>query len=180
VLCIVINTQKATDMQKTILFPTDFTVASLNIVRSVLQGMKGGQQCRVILLHGYRPNDSITDLLFSSPRNWMEELSNPGFEEACEVLRNKFESLVLDMRTELYMGRTQSAFNSFLEANDVDEIHMPQGYTLKLEHKRSFDVIPFIRKSARSIHEVQWQGNAHVPGKGMVAEVFQESRVAIR
>jgi hypothetical protein len=165
-------------MQKTILFPTDLSVGSLNIVRSVLEKMNDGENCRIILLHGYRPGNSITELLFSSPRNWMEELSNKEFETACEVLRNKFESRISAMYTEVFHGNNQNAFNNFLEGNQVSEIYLPQEHMLQLTHKRSFDILPFIRRSGMVVNEVYVQQTMHMPGKGMVAEVFQE-RVAL-
>jgi hypothetical protein len=165
-------------MQKTILFPTDFSVGSLNIVRSVLEKMNDGQKCRIILIHGYRPGNSITELLFSSPSNWKAELSNKEFESACEVLRNKFESRISAMYTEVFPGYNQSAFNNFLEGSQVSEIYLPQEHMLQLSHKRSFDIVPFIRRSGMVVNEVYVQQTMHMPGKGMVAEVFQE-RVAL-
>ncbi|MCW5899934.1 MAG: hypothetical protein KIT10_11765 [Flavobacteriales bacterium] len=161
-------------MHKTILFPTDFTVGSLNIVRSVLQDMRGEQTCRILLVHGYRPADSITDLLFSSRASWVRELSNTGFDDACAVIRNKFESRITGIHKDVFTGSTQSAFNNYLEGNGVREIHLPQDHVLSLTSKRSFDLVPFIRRSGLVVNEVKWQETARVTDRGMVAEVFQE------
>jgi hypothetical protein len=162
-------------MQKTILFPTDFTVGSLNIVRSVLEKMNDGRTCRIILLHGYRPGNSITDLLFSSGRHWLDALKNDAFDTALQVLRNKFESRIAGMETDLFIGYNQNAFNNYLDANRVDEIYMPQEHVLGLADKRSFDLTPYIRKSGLVVNEVRIRENSRMPEKGMVAEVFQEN-----
>jgi hypothetical protein len=164
-------------MQKTILFPTDFTVGSLNIVRAVLEKMPEGRTCRIILLHGYRPGSSITDLLFSSGKQWSDSLTNKEFDTALEVIRNKFESRLTSMATDLFIGHNQNAFNNYLEANRVDEIYMPQEHLLSLTNKRSFDLAPFIRKSGMVVNEVRVRQTSRMPEKGMVAEVFQDNMV---
>lgn len=161
-------------MHKTFLFPTDLTVASLNIVRTVLQGMRDGQTCRIILLHGYKPPTSITDLLFSSRESWLRSISNPEFDEACEVIQNKFESRITALVKDVFMGFTQAAFNGYLEANAVDEIYLPRDHKLRHASKRSFDLGPYIRKSGLAVNEVRLQVPPNIPEKDMVAEVFRD------
>jgi hypothetical protein len=164
-------------MYKTILFPTDFSIGSLNIVRSVMQSMDSKEKCRIILVHGYRPSVSISDLLFTSNATRVRELSGNTFEAACEVIQTTFESSIADIRTELFIGFTQNAFNNFLEANKVSEIYLPQAHVLELPHKCSFDVVPYIRKSGLVVNEVPWNAGVHMPEKGMVAELFNDRMV---
>lgn len=164
-------------MHKTILFPTDFSVGSLNIVRSAMQAMDSNTKYRVILVHGYHPSTSISDLLFNSNATRVRELSGEGFAAACEVIQSTFESTIVDMRVELFIGYNQNAFNNFLEANNVSEIYLPQAHALGLPSKRSFDVVPFIRKSGLVVNEVPLVASVHIPEKGMVAELFNDQMV---
>jgi len=166
-------------MHKTILFPTDFSIGSLSIVRSVLQDMRGERTCGIILVHGFRPADSIIDLLFSSRSSWVRSLTNSDFDEACEVVRNKFESRITDLRKDVFTGITQAAFNDYLRGNGVQEVYLPQGHPLGLVSRRSFDLVPFIRKSGMLVNEVEWQGSTRISDRGMVAEVFGD-RVALQ
>jgi hypothetical protein len=164
-------------MHKTILFPTDFSVGSLNIVRSVMHSMDSSTKYRIILVHGYRPSVSISDLLFTSNNDRLRELSGSEFTSACEVILSTFESSIVDIRTELFIGFNQNAFNNFLEANMVSEIYLPQAHVLGLPHKCSFDVVPYIRKSGLVVNEVQVDPGMHMPEKGMVAELFNDRMI---
>jgi len=159
-------------MRKTILFPTDFSIQSLNIVKSVLSSNGDGVKYDIILLHGYHPGDSITDLLFTSKSKWIESLTNPSFEDACEIIRNKFESRINSIRKDVFTGFTQSAFDGYLEANRVAEAYLPVNYGLRLADRRSFDIVPFLQRSPLMINEVEWNEPAMMPERGQLAEVF--------
>jgi len=177
-ICTVGTNPRRKAMHKTILFPTDFSVGSLNVVRSVLTRTGESDTRRIILLHGYSPDDSITDLLFASRSAWLRSLSNPAFEEACAVLRNKFESRITSMGVELFTGKAQAAFDSFLEARHVNEIHLPSDHSLVLPSRRSFDLLPFISRTNLVATQAQQRPVGQpIPEKGMVAEVFRDGAV---
>lgn len=176
--CTVGTNPRRKAMHKTILFPTDFTVGSLNVVRSVLTRTGESDTRRIILLHGYSPGDSITDLLFASRTAWLRSLSNPAFVEACAVIRNKFKSRITAMGVELFTGHAQAAFNSFLEARGVNEIHIPHDHRLELPARRSFDLLPFIARTNLVVAKEQHRPVGQpIPEKGMVAEVFRDGMV---
>jgi hypothetical protein len=159
-------------MNKTILFPTDFTIESLNVVKTVLNDVNPNIKCDIILVHGIRMTDSITDLLFFSKSRFIDELSNEAFDDACEIIRNKFDSRINSIRTEVFSGYNQNAFNNFVEGNKVDEAYMPTNYNLKLVYRKSFDILPFIKNSNVVVNEIAWQAQQHIPGKGQLSEVF--------
>lgn len=159
-------------MTKTILFPTDFTIESLNVVKTVLNDVNPNMKCDIILVHGIRMSDSISDLLFFSKSRFIEEISNEAFDDACEVIRNKFDSRINSIRTDIFSGYNQNAFNNFVEGNKVDEAYMPMNYDLKLTYRKSFNILPFIKNSSVVVNEIAWQAQQEMPGKGQVSEVF--------
>jgi hypothetical protein len=159
-------------MKKTILFPTDFTIESLNMVKNVLSRSKEGETFDIILLHGIEVSDSITDLLFYSRNKIMDSLSNQQFDEACHIIKNKYASKINSFRKEFFTGYTQAAFNNFIEANRVEEAYYPSNYKFHSGNKKSFDVMPYLKKSNIKIGEVDWASEAKLPEKGKVAEVF--------
>lgn len=158
-------------MRTTILIPTDFTVNSLNVVKSILAGSDANQQFDVILLHGVASGDSIRDLLFYSKSQQIDLLINPEFEEACEVIKNKFDSQIHSLRIDLFSGHTKSAFNNYLEGNKVQHIFISEQKPV-FSSKRSFNLVPFIEKCTLPVSKIDAVINSSVPEKGKIAEVF--------
>lgn len=158
-------------MKKTILIPTDFTVNSLNVLKSILIQNEAKQTFNVILLHGMSLSDSIRDLLFFSKSKQIDSLTNPEFEEAYEVIRNKFDSQISSLRIDLFTGYNLSAFNNYLEGNKVEQIFISDKKPV-LTNKNSFDLSRFIEKCQVQVTKVDFGANATIPEKGKIAEVF--------
>jgi len=158
-------------MKKTVLIPTDFSIESLNLVKYAAQ-QAVNESVNVLLVHGLRLSDSIMDLLFFSRNKTILKLQNADFDEACKVLRNKYDSQINSFRIEIFSGFTQSAFQKFLEAHRVNEILIPKSYTFKRTADKSFDLLPFIKSSQYEATEVAWKPFENVPEKNLLAEVF--------
>ncbi len=160
-------------MRKTVLIPTDFTVQSLNILKSVLSTNPSTIKLDIILLHGLTLNDSIRDLLFSSKHQQIESLTTPEFDEACEVIKNKFDSQISSLRVDLFTGYNVSAFNNYLEGNRVVDIYVSDKKPV-FTNKKSFDLSRFIEKSSTNVITVDAMPNTTYSEKGKVAEVFNQ------
>ncbi|MCL9805959.1 hypothetical protein NAT51_10520 [Flavobacterium amniphilum] len=158
-------------MRKTIVIPTDFTVNSLNTLKAVLSNNTSGTSLDIILLHGMNLSDSIRDLLFFSKMKHIDALSNTEFEEACEVLCNKFDSHINSLKTDLFTGFNQSAFNSYLESNRIEKIYISDSKQ-NLSNKNSFDLSVFIKKSVVEVITINSDTAIPVPEKGKITEVF--------
>ncbi|NBA88721.1 hypothetical protein GVN16_23305 [Emticicia sp. CRIBPO] len=159
-------------MIKNILIPTDFTVESLNLVKSFLRQKKDDFTCNIILLHGTSMSDSITDLLFFSKSRFIDSLSNKAFDEACDIIRNKYDSQVNIIKKDIFTGKTQAAFDHFIVANKIVEAYIPAEYVSSKVNQNGIDIIPFIKKSSLNVREVKWRSAEAVPEKGKLAEVF--------
>jgi hypothetical protein len=158
-------------MRKTILIPTDFTVNSLNVLKSILVNNQGKQTFDILLVHGISLSDSIRDLLFYSKAKQVESLTNPEFEEACEVIKNKFDSQISSLRIDLFTGYNLSAFENYLEGNKVEQIFTSDSKSV-LSNKNSFDLSRFIDKCSVQVTKIDSGFNNTLPEKGKIAEVF--------
>ncbi|NNT71122.1 hypothetical protein HKT18_02730 [Flavobacterium sp. IMCC34852] len=158
-------------MRKTILIPTDFTVNSLNVLKSILVNNQGMQTFDILLVHGISLSDSIRDLLFYSKAKQIESLTNPEFEEACEVIKNKFDSQISSLRIDLFTGYNLSAFENYLEGNKVEQIFTTDNKSV-LSNKNSFDLSRFIDKCSVQVIKIDSGFNTIIPEKGKIAEVF--------
>lgn len=160
-------------MKKTILIPTDFSVQSLNVLKSILNVNASNDTYDIILLHGFNLSDSIMDLLFFSKSQQINSLSSPEFKEACEVIKNKFASQINSITMDLFSGYTVSSFNSYIETNKVDEI-ITSNLEPSFNHKNSFNLLRFIKKCKINPITINPSIHAVSPEKGKVAEVFSQ------
>ena len=143
-------------MNKTVLVPTDFTIRSLNLLKSVLNRHQG-EKINIILCHGFEFGSSVTDLLFYSKKRILSALKTDEFEKALQVIRNKYDSGIESLRTEAFFGSTHSAFANFIEGNKVDEAYSYVGYKPKFSHHASFDVAPYVLKLSDH-HKIPYEG----------------------
>jgi len=159
-------------MVKTILIPTDYSIESLHLVKQALSNLNEGEQCNLVLAHGLHAGDSISDLLFFSKNKLIQSFTNSEFEEACTVIRNKFQSQIKSLRKDVILGKTQSAFNNYLEANGIDEAYIPLNHKLSYDSKKCFDIVPLIEKSKLNVEELSWRNYELSPERGTLAEVM--------
>jgi hypothetical protein len=159
-------------MEKTVLIPTDFSIASLNIVKNYLNEQPADTKLNIILLHGLHQTDSITSLLFQSKSRMLDELTSKEFNEGCHVLKNKYASQIQSIRKDVFSGFTQAAFNNYTEANRIDEVCIPILYNPQFKNKKSFDLLPYVKASKLRIQTVGSAIDVPMPEKGKVAELF--------
>lgn len=165
-------------MIKTLLFPTDFTVASLNLVKLALSDLPADQQCRVVLLYGMHRHDSITELLFFSKVRTLADLCPPQFNEALEVLRNKFASKLLSIRKDLFSDYSQSAFDQYLEMNQIDVLYLAENSQHIKPKGRCFDLTPFFQKAQLPLVYLPDTQLRYLQGENQVAALFMNGKSA--
>lgn len=159
-------------MTKKIIIPTDFSIDSLNIIKSVIGRSDPSISYDIILLHGVHLSDSISELLFFSKENCIASLSNEEFNEACLVIKNKYDSQIRSIRKDIFTGSNQAAFENYLDANKVEIAFIPSHPVYQFNDKRSFDLIPYMVKSSLPVEEVTFASERSIPEKGSLVEVF--------
>jgi hypothetical protein len=115
---------------KNILIPTDFTIKSLKLINKATERFPG-EELHITLVHALEPDHSISGLLMLNKRLEVHRLYTEEFVAACEVLRNKYASVVRKIKIEFYYGNTKAYRNHFLDARRVDAILLPEDYKLK-------------------------------------------------
>ena len=157
-------------MKKTVLIPTDFTIQSLNILKTFLS-QNPNNQYNIVLVHGLNIGDSIRDLLFFSKNKQIQELSNDAFIEAFEVIKNKFDSQINSLKIDFFTGSNQAAFNNFIEGNQINQI-IDSNYKLIFSTRKSFDFTRYFNKVKVEITTIETTNHVNIPEKGNLAEVF--------
>lgn len=140
-------------MVKNIVIPSDFSIASLSLLRTILdKNSTDVSSFNIILLRGYETNDSITDLLFFSKEQVIEDLSSNEFLESLMILKNRFEQEVNSIRLDLFTGFTKQAFEHYLQANQVHEIYIDSSFP---SEKTNYLLHKFIQKVSIPTIEIQ-------------------------
>lgn len=141
-------------MTRTILIPTDFSVRSLILVKEAMN-RSSDEKVNIILLHGIILSDSITELMFFSKPALMAELETEEFKASIRLIQNKFYSRIVSIYVDIFTGVTQSAFENYVAANNIDEAYVAFNYEWQQKHKRSFDLLPFFRKTKIPVNALE-------------------------
>ncbi len=142
-------------MTKNILIPTDFQLSSLNAIKKVVIDLEANESVQITLVHGYVLSDSITDLLFYSPNKIINKLANKEFIEGCQLLQNKYASVIKKVNLELFHGQNQNAFQQFCQRRGIHKAYIPSLLLPTYVSKNSFDLSDFIRKSLLDVYEFE-------------------------
>lgn len=143
------------NMAHTLLIPIDFKVESLKSLKLVLND-NTHQKLNVVLVYAEKSSGSITDMLFYSPSKRVSELCSDIFIEALSMIKNRYDSVIGELRIEIFSGTTVGALKNFIDANRVDEIVSPSNYELEMP-SRAFDVRPLFKGVSTPIKNVSWQ-----------------------
>jgi len=125
---------------KNILIPTDFTIRSLKLINCAADRFDG-DKLNIILVHALEPDHSISGLLMLNKRLNVHSLYSEAFLEACEVLRNKYASVIGKIRIEFYYGSSNIYRKNFLEARHIDAIIFANDYKLTAPSAYSRDAV---------------------------------------
>ena len=147
-------------MHKTILIPIDFRVASLNTLKYALERSSGGPH-HVILIYAEFMDDSITELLFYRPASKLSSMITPEFNDALEVIKNRFEFQIVQLDIKLFHNRSRRGLVRFIENHNIDEIYIPLTYRLKIA-KKAFDLVSIIKQINVDYHEIEWAQGQNV------------------
>ncbi len=139
---------------KRILIPVDFNVESLITLKKALDFI-GDEEIHVVLLYAEHLPDSITELLFYSPGERLNQLIPRAFREALIILRNRYEKQLISVRIELFHGNGLNAMESFALGSKIDQVFIPSDYTLK-PLKGGFDSIPIIKRLDLPVFKMEW------------------------
>jgi hypothetical protein len=128
-----------------ILIPTDFTPASLKMAEALLK-KEDLQKCNLVLFHAFEQPTSPQELWIKSFRDPSAELMTEAFRQACKSLKDQYTAQIGKIVVRCMKGSTPALFRNFIEANDIDIIFCPEGYTLTPPHVRSVDPLILFRQ----------------------------------
>jgi hypothetical protein len=163
-------------MTKTILIATDYSLESLNILKKVLKEKNASEdetQYNILLVSGYDMGDSIRDLLFNTKSTIFNKIKPKEFNDAYEIIRNKYPHLINKIVCDIFTGSFQRTFNNYVKAENIEEAYYST--SIKSKGKGKFDITPYIKKCKElSSQEIIIEIPERLPERGRLAEIFVE------
>ncbi len=141
---------------KHVLIPTDFSINSLNAVHAAVAKYEG--VLNITLFHLMAMSGDISDLLYRSRRNKHLELITDDFNEAMQILQNRYGSRIRTIRVKFGFGDTPAYLRNFLEGERADVILVSPDIKLKLSSNRSVEIVPLLQASGTQIDWVPAAG----------------------
>lgn len=168
-------------MTRKILLPTDFSIDSLITLKAYFQNDQSTNDYEVILLHGYMPSDSITEMLLFSKSKLLNDLKLEPFLDATEILKNKFDTKIKSIKIDVFSGLTQASFDNYLVGQRIEEIIMSDQYNFRPVSRRSFNLNKFVSRckiQVTHLANLNWEYNsAFEPDTQDLATLFNPSYV---
>jgi len=161
-------------MTKTILIATDYSLESLNILKEVLKEKNASEdqnQYTIFLVSGYEMGDSIRDLLFNTKSTIFNKIKPQEFNDAYEIIKNKYPHLIEKVVCDVFTGSFQRTFDNYIKEEHIEEAYYSS--SIKSKGKGKFDLIPYIKKSKNlQSQEITIEIHERLPERGRLAEIF--------
>lgn len=138
---------------KNVLVPTDLSIRSLSYLHNLAE--KNDEMLNITLMHALRLPDSILDFWMFSKSTRHHALVSDAFREACEVMKNKYATVINSLQVEFFYGTTTPALRNFLKAYDISEIAMPEGLHYQAPCADSYNPQRLFLKCRLPIHHLK-------------------------
>ncbi|MBX2897792.1 MAG: hypothetical protein KF763_20285 [Cyclobacteriaceae bacterium] len=154
---------------RTILIPTDFTSVPLLLLKHAATSMN--EELDVIFMYSTTLSDSITDLLFYSPKKIIAKVISQDFSEGCIIMQNRYPDKIQSIRYEVFTSAHANSFAMLAQANNVDEVLLPMDYNFHLKHL-AFDPTRYIIRSGVPVLEVDLRLPVRISEHDLIASLM--------
>lgn len=163
---------------KNILVPTDFSVQSLQLVHEIVR-KHPQQKVSICLVHLVHIPTDITDLLFAK-RNRLHDHVPARFNQAIEMLKNKYASRIAWMGLEFYYGSTATALNGIIENRNIEEVYVLADHAYGLPLPQSVGMIRLLGKCKVAVSKIEPKVKTGIPGEAhLFSSLFVEEKPAL-
>lgn len=138
---------------KHVLIPTDFSIRSLRVVHGVVERF-GGEPLNIVLMHAVEMPGSIMDLMMLSRRSSHYDLITADYKDACEIIKNKYASVIQSLKTEFLVGNGKGLFGNFLIYHNIDVIACAAKDEFRKAGPNSYNPAELIRKCKYPVHHI--------------------------
>lgn len=147
---------------KHILIPTDFSLQSLELVSLTARAV--ADRINVVLFHAFDMPDSLLDALRRTHNGGYNSFITEGVRVKCKKLKAA-HSNINNISFKYMYGTTMAAFRNYAEANKIDMIVLPEGYSFVPVVRDSVNLVKIMRQSGIEILSDLTPHSSYVAGK---------------
>lgn len=130
---------------KHILLPCDFSILSLQPVHDVMQNYPD-DSIRITLLHLVDMPTGIGDLLFRYHRIAEKFPVPEDFNEACELMSNRYKSRIISIVPVLRYGNSSGFLENLLKGMKVDAVFTRRNWVESGPFRESVALMPLLNR----------------------------------
>lgn len=128
------------------MIPTDFSVASLELVDKTAQTLEG-ESLNIILFHAFEIPFFVSDVFDIRGKLPYAELVTEPFRNACKRVKLQHPKTIRSIVIRHQYGNTAAVFRNFVDANDIDLLVCPDFYVFQAVHTGSVNPVPLFQKA---------------------------------
>lgn len=149
---------------RNILIPTDFTIASLQLIEYALLNFPN-TKLNIVLIAGFRSPDTRWTIFHFNEREQIRKQISEEFNEAKRLLIREHKEVIENITFQLFTGVNSFAFQNFLQQHEVTDAVIPKSNSIQYPSRKFFDTTKFIKKNVKNIIEVPVEFTEEVPQK---------------
>jgi len=97
------------------------------------------------------------------------------FNEAVQLLRNKYQSQIAALGLEFYYGNYADVLNRIIESRKIDEVCLLENYNYSLPLPQSVNMIPFFNRCKVPVNRLHPAGRVLMQGEAdLLSSLFIE------
>ncbi|NML22590.1 hypothetical protein HHL16_17035 [Pseudoflavitalea sp. G-6-1-2] len=131
---------------RNVLIPTDYSLASLELVEKTVQSFPQ-QQLNIILFHAFEIPYFDSDMGSSNAKPPYRDIVTDAFRNGCKRLKDQYPKSIQGILLRHLYGNTTAVFHNFIDANEIDLIVFPDHWTFTPVHPQSVNPAAMFRKS---------------------------------
>ncbi|WP_276481747.1 universal stress protein [Paraflavitalea pollutisoli] len=130
---------------RNVLIPTDFSVASIELVDKTAQTLEG-ESLNIILFHAFEIPFFVSDVFDLRGKLPYAELVTEPFRNACKRAKLQYPKTIRSIVIRHQYGSTAAVFRNFVDANDIDLIVCPDFFVFQSVHTGSVNPVAMFQK----------------------------------
>lgn len=156
---------------KRILIPTDFSISSLNLVKSALEQLEN-ESHHITMIVGRESSSSITDLLFYSKEKALKDLMSNDFIDAIQLIQNRYSTKIASISFDILHSQNKNYIKNYIEGNSIDLLILPEQLSFPKTEKRGLDLIPILNEMTVETLLIDWEREEGVKETNKISDLF--------
>lgn len=156
---------------KRLLIPTDFSISSLNLVKSALEKLDN-ESHHITMVVGRESPNSITDLLFYSKEKALKDLMSNDFIDAIQLIQNRYSTKINSISFDILHSQNKNYIKNYISGNNFDLLILPEQLSFAKKTKQGFNLIPLFKEMEIETMYVNWDHEERSKETNKISDLF--------